>query len=67
MDTHRNPAPVVAHSDRSISVDFHIDMVGMTGQSLINAVVDDLINHVVQAGPIIGITDIHARPLANRL
>ena len=39
----------------------------MTGQRLVNAVVDHLIDHVVQARAIVGVADIHAGALANRL
>ena len=41
------------------------DLVGMAGQRLVDGVVDDLVDHVVQAGAVIGVADIHARPLAH--
>ena len=37
----------------------------MAGQRLVDGVVDDLVDHVVQAGAVVGIADIHARPLAH--
>ena len=37
----------------------------MAGQRLVDGVVDDLIDHVMQAGAVVGIADIHARPLAD--
>jgi len=37
----------------------------MAGERLVDCVVDDLIDHVVQAGTVVGIADIHARPLAD--
>jgi len=37
------------------------------GQRLIDRVVDDLVDHVMQARAVIGIADIHARPFAHRI
>ena len=34
--------------------------VAMTGQSFVDGVVDDLENHVVQTGAVIGVTDVHS-------
>jgi hypothetical protein len=34
-------------------------------QRLVNGVVDHLIDHVMQAGAVIGVADIHAWPLAD--
>ena len=67
VDTDRNTAPVIAHSDRAVGVDPYIDMIGVTGQSLVNAVIHDLVNHMVQTGPVISITDIHTGTLTNSL
>ena len=39
--------------------------VAMAGQRLVDGVVDDLVDHVVQAGAVVGVADIHARPLAH--
>jgi hypothetical protein len=39
----------------------------VTRQSFVNSVVDDLINHVVQTRPVVGVTDIHAGTFADRL
>ena len=43
------------------------DLVGMAGKRLVDAVVDDLVHHVVQAGAVVGVADVHARALANRI
>jgi hypothetical protein len=40
---------------------------GMTGQRLVDAVVHDLVDHVVQARAVIGVADVHAGALAHRL
>ena len=39
----------------------------MTGQRLINSVIDDLINHMVQARAVVGVADIHPGALAHGL
>jgi len=39
--------------------------VAWAGQRLVDGVVDDLVDHVMQAGTVIGVADIHARPLAH--
>jgi hypothetical protein len=39
----------------------------MAGQRLVDAVVDDLVDHVVQARAVVGVADIHAGPLAHGL
>ena len=43
------------------------NLVGMAGQRLIDGVVDDLVDHVVEARAVVGVADIHARPFANRI
>jgi hypothetical protein len=48
-------------------VDLHADGGRVAGQRLVDAVVDDLIDHVVQARPVVGVADIHAGALANSL
>jgi hypothetical protein len=67
VDVDRDAAAVVAHGNRVVGVDDHRDSGRVTGQRLVNPVVDDLIDHVVQARPVIGVADIHAGALANRL
>ena len=42
------------------------DVVAVAGQSFVDRVVDHLEHHVVQAGAVAGIADVHARPLAHR-
>ena len=43
------------------------DFGGVAGERLVDGVVDDLVDHVVQAGAVVGVADIHARPLAHRV
>ena len=42
-----------------------VDLGGVAGERLVDGVVDDLVDHVVQAGAVVGVADIHARPLAH--
>ena len=63
----RNSATIVEHRDRIIGVDGDQYLVTIAGQRLVNRVVDDLEHHVVQAGAVGRIPDVHARALANGL
>jgi hypothetical protein len=63
----RYAAAIIRHRYRFVRVDRDYDGVAMTGERLINGVVDDLEDHVVQTGAIIGVADVHARPLSNGL
>ena len=65
MDVGRNAASVIRHRHGAIGVQRHRHQIGMTGKRLVDGVVDDFIDHVVQAGTVIGIADIHAGPFAH--
>ncbi len=67
VDVGRDAAAVVAHGDRAVGVEDHLDPVAIAGQRLVDRVVDDLEHHVVQAGAVVGVADVHARPPAHRL
>ena len=45
----------------------HADLGRPAAQRLVDAVIHDLVDHVVQARPVVGVADIHARPLAHGL
>ena len=62
MDINRNAAAIVRHRDRLVCMDRDDDAIAVARQRLVNRVIDHLENHVVQAGTIIGITDVHSRP-----
>jgi len=63
----RNATTVVANGNRFVRVDRHRYRVAMAGKRLIDRVIDNLEDHVVKAGAIIGVTDIHPRPLSDSL
>jgi hypothetical protein len=65
VDAGRDAAPVVTHGDGAIGVERHPDVTSVAGERLVDGVVDHLIDHVVQARTVVGVADIHARPLAH--
>ncbi len=42
-----------------------ITSVGVARERFVDRVVDDLVDHVMQARAVVGVADIHARPLAH--
>ena len=67
MNIHGDTATIITYCDGFIVVDRHADILAVTGQRLINCIVDHLKHHVMQAGTIIRITDVHTRSLADRI
>ena len=67
MHIHGDAAAIVRHRHRLVGVDRDHDPVAMTGQGLVDGVVHHLENHVVQAGAVIGVADVHAGPFAHRV
>ncbi len=61
----RNTAPVVAHRHRAVGVEHYRHGIVVAGQRLVDGVVDDLVDHVVEARPVVGIADVHAGAFAN--
>src|SRR5262249_37063336 len=67
VDIHRNSTAVVRDRHRFVGVDGDQDAVAVAGQGLVDGVVDDLENHVVQAGAIIGVPDVHPGAFPHRV
>ena len=65
VDVGRDAAAVVEHGHRAVGVERHLDARRVAGQRLVDGVVDHLVDHVVEAGAVVGVADIHARPLAH--
>ena len=65
MDLGGDAAAVILDRDRAIGVERHENLVREAGQRLVDGVVDHLVDHVMQARAVIGVADIHARPLAH--
>ncbi len=64
VDVGRDAAAVVAHRDRAVGVERDVDPVAVAGERLVDRVVDHLEHHVMQAGAVIGVADVHAGPPA---
>ncbi len=67
VDADRNAAAVVGDGARAIGVQRHGDGVAIPAERLVDRIVDDLIDHMVQAGAVVGVANIHTRPLAHRV
>ena len=67
LDAGRDAAPIVEDRDGVVGMDRDHDLVAIAGERLVHRVVYDLEHHVVQAGAVGRITDVHAGALANRL
>ncbi len=65
MDVGRDAAAVVAHGAGAVGIEGDHDLLGKARQGLVDGIVDDLVDHVMQAGAVVGIADIHARPFAH--
>ena len=67
MDVDGDAAAVIGHGARAVGVQGHGDRVAIAGERFVDRVVDDLVDHMMQAGTVVGVADIHARPLAHRV
>ena len=63
----RNTASIIRHRYGTVGLDAYLDRGGMTSLSLVESIVDDFVSRMMQARPVIGVTDIHARPLLDGL
>ena len=61
----RDAAAIVGDGDGVVGVNGHLDMAAVTGQSLVDRVVHNLVNQVMETARARG-ADIHARTFANR-
>ncbi len=67
VDAGRNAAAVVADGAGAVGVERDGDELRMARERLVDRVVDDLVDHVMEAGAVVGVADIHARALAHRI
>ena len=67
VDVDRDAATVVIHRHRAVFQDLDHHIVGMAGEGFVDGVVDHLEHHVVQAGAVMDVADVHARTLADGL
>ena len=67
VHVHGNATAIIAYRDGFVGVDRYGNGVAMACESLVDRVIDDLENHVVETGAIIGVADIHSWPLSDGL
>ena len=65
VDVGRDAAAVVAHRAGAVGIEHDVDLLGVARERLVDRVVDDLVDHVMQARAVVGVADIHAGTLAN--
>ena len=65
MDVDGNAAAVIGHGDRVVAVERHPHRIAISRQRFVDGVVDDFVDHVMQARAVIRIADVHAGPLAH--
>src|SRR5947207_5952432 len=65
VDVGWNAAAVVTDGAGTVRIEYDCYFPGKTGERFVDRVVDDLINHVMQAGAIVSVADIHSGPFAN--
>jgi hypothetical protein len=63
----RDTASVVGYSNRAVFENLDDHIVGVPGQRFVDGVVHHLEHHVMQAGAVVDVADVHARALAHRL
>ena len=63
----RDSAAIIGHGARPIGVEHDFARGCIASHDLVDRVVDDFVDHVVQARAIIGVADVHARALTNRI
>ena len=67
MHINRYTAAVIGHRHRPVSIQLYLHNIAMACQRLVNRIVDNLIDHMVQARPIISIANIHAWAFTHRV
>ena len=65
LDVRGNAAAVVGDADRIVAVDDDLDVVAPAGECLVDRVVEHLEDHVMQAGAVRRVADVHAGALAH--
>jgi hypothetical protein len=67
VQINRDAATIVSNCHRFVGMNRDRNRIAISRQRLIDRVIDDLKNHVVKTGAVIGVADVHARPLSNGL
>jgi hypothetical protein len=61
----RNTPAIIADGYRFVGVNRDNNFAAVTSQGFVDRVVDNLKNHMVKAGSVIRVTDVHTWPLAH--
>ncbi len=67
VDVHGDATAVVLDRDGPVRMDGDGDFRAIIGQGLVDGIIHHLEHHVVQAGTVIGVADVHTRAFANRI
>jgi hypothetical protein len=67
VNVSRDAAAVVDDCAGAVGIEPDDHLFGITRKRLVDRVVDDFIDHVVQAGAVIGVADVHAGAFAHRI
>ena len=67
MNIDRNTAPIIAYAARPVRMQSNLDAVSVPCEAFINRIIDNFLDHMVQARAVIRIANIHARTLSNRV
>ena len=65
VNVNRHTPTVVPHRHGLARMDDDIDLVAVAGQRLVDGVVDELLDHVMKPGAVVGVADVHSRSFAN--
>jgi len=64
MDGDGDAAAIITDGARAVGVQNHLNAVGMSSEAFVDRIIDNLINHVMQARAVIRIANIHAGAFA---
>ena len=63
----RDAAPVIFDRNRPVGIQCNDDFVAMARQRFVDRIVTNFEHHMVKAGTVIGVADVHAGTLADRI
>ena len=67
VNVYRYSSTVVSNGYGFFRVNRHVNSIAMPCQRLINRVIHQLLHHMMQAGAIFGVTNVHTRTLTHRI
>ena len=67
MDLGWNATAIILHGHGTVGVQRHRHIIGITCERLVDGVVDNLVDHVMEARAVVRIADIHTGTLADRI